>query len=655
MAKAIASYRQVFRLIFVIFFLFLTGDAFYRWDGFSYYATFSEFLPAVALVSILWSGVAAFLALAVWAAGSLVEWLCRRTGWKVRMEHLLIFISVFVVMGAAFWAGKLLIWQRIPTTPQLKQIVFLSVTTISLFLTWMLRSKTAALQERITPLVWLFGIWVIISVPLVAWQTWGKQADTANAASREISGPSDTDSSRPNIILVVFDTLTAQDMSVYGYERPTTPFISEWAKTAALFTKAEASSSHTPPTVASLMTGKRVWTHQTYHTKGSWPVRSDTESLPKELRKNGYYNMAFIANPVASVEGFGLADSFEVAPLYTEFSKPVYLFGRKFGIVDIFLYKLFGNAVRAHDWILKEDFILGKLADVFISEYSNFSETIVPPDKVFSMFSGVIDKNPPEPFFAWLHVLPPHDPYLPPEPYMGMLDSSGEFRTYKRQLKAPMHGYKTEDQAGVDILRARYDEFIRYCDKQFEDFILQMKKRNKLKNTVIIFTSDHGESFEHNYRAHGGPHLYEQLTHIPLIIKKPGQSKGKIIDHLVEQEDIAPTILDLADIPVPAWMEGRSLVPLMKGGTLPSTPIFSMYFQKNRSLGHQITKGSIAVWEGDYKLIYYLEKGRSLLFNLKEDPDELNNLFEKEPERGERLLSLIRENLKKANAKISSE
>ncbi len=78
-----------------------------------------------------------------------------------------------------------------------------------------------------------------------------------------------------------------------------------------------------------------------------------------------------------------------------------------------------------------------------------------------------------------------------------------------------------------------------------------------------------------------------------------------------------------------------------------------MNIEKNQSRGHQIGSGTIAVWEGDYKLIRYIEKNRSLLFNLKEDPDELNNLFDREPETGRRLLALIQENLKKANERIS--
>ena len=78
-----------------------------------------------------------------------------------------------------------------------------------------------------------------------------------------------------------------------------------------------------------------------------------------------------------------------------------------------------------------------------------------------------------------------------------------------------------------------------------------------------------------------------------------------------------------------------------------------MNFEKNPSLGHEITKGTVAVWEDDYKLIHFLEEKESLLFNLKQDPDELNNLFDREPEVSQRLLTLIQKNLKEANERIS--
>ncbi|GBE17351.1 hypothetical protein BMS3Abin15_01193 [bacterium BMS3Abin15] len=123
----------------------------------------------------------------------------------------------------------------------------------------------------------------------------------------------------------------------------------------------------------------------------------------------------------------------------------------------------------------------------------------------------------------------------------------------------------------------------------------------------------------------------------------------------LEQIDIPATILDLVNIDIPLWMEGRSLVPLMRGGKLPQRPAFSMNFDGNRSRGHQIARGSISVWEGDYKLTHYLEKRESILFNLKQDSEEMSNLFDKEPKIGQHLLGLIQDNLKKANNRIRKE
>ncbi len=644
MASVIASYWQIFRVIFVLFSLYLMGDAFYRWDGFRYYASFLEFLPNVALVAIIWSIVAVFIALLVWLPVRAVEWFCQRRRWKVTVEHLLLFICISVFLGAAVWLTKRFIWESTPTTLELKLIALSGVIFAAIFLTWLFRNKAAGvIRERITPLVWLFGILVLLSVPLAAFQMGGGQTD------RVVSQKSSEPPKRPNIILVTFDTLTARDMSVYGYNRPTTPFISEWAKASSLFTGLQAGSNFTASTVASLMTGKRVWTHQAFHIGGSKPVRSDIENLPLVLENNGYYNMAFVVNPFASVGKMGISGNFEIAPFPAEFQEPAHLWGT----IAKKLYELFGNKLRLYNWSVKNNFILG----YFLSKITrDFSKTEMPPEKAFNKFLEVIDNNPPAPVFAWIHLFPPHYLYLPPEPYMGMFDSSSEMRTYKSQEKvgADLH-FPQEIQPAVDTLRARYDEFIRYCDKQFENFIAQLTTVNKLKNTVIILSSDHGESFEHNYLGHGGPHLYEQMTYIPLIIKEPNQREGRTINDLVGQIDIAPTILDLAGIPAPSWMEGRSLAPLMRGKGLSSRPVFSMNFQKNSSLGYQIARGTVAVWEGDYKLIYYLDEKKSLLFNLKEDPDELNNLFDKESVKGQRLLTLIQDNLKKANEKIMRE
>ena len=319
-SKRKTSYWQVFRLIFVVLFLYLMGNAFFRWDGFRFYGTFSEFLPGAALISILWSIAAAFTAMMIWLPPVIFGRLFQRIGWKIRIENLQVFISVFLLFGLIASIVKRLILPSIKATLQLKIIVFLCAVLAGIFLTWKFLDKferwAGVIQEKITTLIWLFGIWVILSVPLVSYYAWIKPANIA--VSQKISQTTTTDNkSRPNIILITFDAFTTHDMSVYGYRRTTTPFISEWAKSGSLFTRLEAASNFTTATTASLMTGKRVWTHQTYQMIGGKPVKSHIENLPFVLKNNGYYTMAFVANTSASVRLLGIADSFDIAPLST--------------------------------------------------------------------------------------------------------------------------------------------------------------------------------------------------------------------------------------------------------------------------------------------------------------------------------------------------
>jgi len=633
------------------------GDAFYRWDGFRYHSSFSDFLPSVALVSILWSILAVLTSIMIFVLGKAAERLLQFVYSKIKAEQLFLFLIFFGVSGAIVWIIKLLIFGA-GSTFLVKVMILLCTILAAIFHTWVFRHKYDIVQERITPLVWLFGIFVVMSIPLVAYNTWWGEINYG--AQQESIKYSNAHPDRPNIILITFDALTTENMSLYGYDRLTTPFISKWAEDAYVFTKAKAASCWTPPTVASLMLGKRVWTHQLYHSEGGAKAsKSETENLPMLLENNGYTTMAFVLNQMhASPRIIGISKNFQISPLQSEISTSA---SNVLDKIDILLSRIFFGKIKMYDWFLHSDFIFGRL----VNKFSNYNETIsgFPPQKAFNSFLKSMDDNPRKPFFTWFHLYPPHHPYLPPEPYIGMFDPSSRFRTAKSQNDLIMastvnisRSYPNEDiQPIIDTLRARYDEFIRFADKQFGDFIEQLQERDELKNTIIIISADHGESFEHKYIGHGGT-LYEEQTHIPLIIKEPYQSEGKIIDTLAEQIDIPATILDLAQIQIPSWIEGRSLVPLMQGKSLPLIPVLSMNFPQNYSRGHQITKGAIAAWDGDYKLIYTLGNTKKpLLFNLKHDPDELNNLFDKESEVGQRLLKFIEVNLGKANERIRTE
>jgi hypothetical protein len=191
-------------------------------------------------------------------------------------------------------------------------------------------------------------------------------------------------------------------MSAYGYHRETTPFISRWANEATLFKRLQAESNFTGPACSSLMTGKRVWTHGKFdpHAHGSKPANSEVENLALELKKNGYYTMAFIQNRVALVEALGISSSFAIAPPPTEFIEPATLAAS----AKKWLQQMFGSRIRLYNWILLENFMLSRLLKRISGDTT---ETKYSPEKVFNSFFDVFDDGIKEPFFAWIHSSPP--------------------------------------------------------------------------------------------------------------------------------------------------------------------------------------------------------------------------------------------------------
>lgn len=659
--KTSLTFRHCFRLVFTMFSLFLMVDVFWRWDAFKFHSAFSEYLPNVALALIIWSTVALLCSIIIWLLMKAFVRICGYMGLKIEAEHLMLYFFAFILLAALTWASKNIIWTDVQTSRQLKLAVIIFISCTAVPVTWLFRNKAGAwiseIQERITPLVWLFAFCLMLSLPFVAFQTWG--GDTKKTTSQEFprSTMSGADQKRPNILLVTFDAMTARDMSVYGYDRDTTPFIKKWANKASVFTRTQAASNGTAATIASLMTGKRVWTHRKYHFNlAAKPLKSDIENIALALREHGYHNSAFIQNIVASVEAAGISGSIDLAPSVIRFARPSSIEG----LVEKYLFLLFGDKFSTYNWLGQDDFIFTILVRKIPQKVF---ETEFPAELVFNKFLEEMDKDPHKPFFAWVHMLPPHAPVSPPRPFAGTFNPSWELREKNIQysFRPELNEYADKElpfpdeiKRKVKLVRDYYDEFILYCDNQFEQFIGELERRDWLNNTVIILSSDHGESFEHDYFTHNRDHLYEQVTHIPLIIKEPDQSVGRVIDDLVEQIDISATILDFADIPVPSWMEGRSLLPLLSDEGLPARPAMSLFLHGNVTTD-PITKGSIALWEGDYKLIRYLEKDKFLMFNLKKDPDELINLFDKEPVVAQRLLDLIQSNLDKANKNIMAD
>lgn len=612
--------------------------------------TFKEFLPDLSLAFILWTIFGVIFAFTFWLITYVPPKILPKPLDVIRFEHMLMLftlvISLFFIKR--FFSISLV---NLGASMGLSRFMILIIGGVLIAgIVWFGRRYIERFTEKvlskvnfyITPLVWLFALLFVLAIPFSLFNT---ESIEAKAAPEDISYADSLGKKRPNIIFVVMDALTARDMQLYGYKRPTTPFISEWAKDAVVFNRAYSSASWTSPSVMSLMTGKRPWTHrfisyQAFYKKGT----KIKYNLPNILKDNGYAVYGFVQNAVAHPERLGISDAFLVKD-----NTPAFLIPSGW-----WFDKLMNQVNRGVSKDLIDDFM-----DIIRKFRPDTYETNAPSEKVYNRFLKYISEvnfqdKLRRPFFAYLHVWPPHDYYLPPEPYAGKFGDAENFNSEKKQEAAPNTKYEPERQKDVDILRKRYDEFVLYSDQRFKSFISRLSEIIDMSNTIIILSSDHGESFSHGFRGHGGPDLYEPMVHIPLIIKMADKIHGRTIDIPVEHTDITATILELAGIPIPEWMEGRSLLPLLEGKGIESLPIFSMQLIGSRTIGaHPITKGTIAVWDGDYKLIHYLEDKKSLLFNVRTDTDETQNIYIEQPEIAQRLKGLIDYNLSIANKKIT--
>ncbi|MGH8327663.1 MAG: sulfatase family protein, partial [Steroidobacteraceae bacterium] len=256
-----------------------------------------------------------------------------------------------------------------------------------------------------------------------------------------------------------------------------------------------------------------------------------------------------------------------------------------------------------------------------------------------------------KPIFLWVHLFPPHAPYAVPPPWLGRFDASQKDRT--AASTQPYWGWLqsrlTEPQ--VNVLEARYDEAINYADAYAGPF-LQRALEILGPNTAIVVSADHGESFAHGYGAHTGPGLYNEIIHVPLIVKLPGETTGSRCAAPAQQADIAPTLAALAGVTAPADWEGRSLLgacaDAQSDAQAPERAIFSMNFEQNPRFG-ALKTGSVAVIEGRWKLIHYMgalhypdmPRLHDELYDVVADPGERTDLAAQQPAVVRQLRSLI--------------
>ena len=429
--------------------------------------------------------------------------------------------------------------------------------------------------------------------------------------------------SQPNVILVTFDALAAEDMSLYGYYIKTTPNIDALAKDSYVFDTMIANSNWTRPSVASILTGKYqnkldFFSVNTITKKMSY----NHENFARVLKENGFKTAAIISNFTAHPLQNMTFNDFDYLPdkvcnrsLMPPVERILSYIPNKFytSTTSLILLK---DILSAFDTILVRSFP------------DHFNEIFESPNLTFKKSLDFI-LNRKSPFFIWIHIMPPHGPYLPSKKFKYKLLEEKIYDNYSNitniNIRVP---YPGDQQYLVDKLHLRYLENIMYADDEFGKFVESLSIKGLLENSILIVSSDHGESFRKGYLVHNGyrlENLYNQFIRIPLIIHMPNQQTGKRIKSNAEHVDLAPTILDFLNINVPKWMEGESLKGAMYDNQITKKPKYSMNFFTIK-MNNRIRKGAIAVIKGDYKYIYQINDNREELYDIKRDLYENKNL-----------------------------
>ena len=464
-------------------------------------------------------------------------------------------------------------------------------------------------------------------------------------AERGGTGATEPSSERPPIFLITVDTLSALYLPTYGYAQPTAPRLAQFAEGATVFLRNYANSNFTTPGLNSIMLGTRPWTHRAVHLEAKPLVSAPGQSLPALLQAAGYFTAAVATNVWGAPRNLGLTETFSRVSENNVCASadPVSVLAPDLQVAiraSLAGDRLHWLIVRASDWM---GLCAGRHFD---------------PELAFAEARAIVARAPAgRPLFLWVHLFPPHDPYITPAPFVGTFAPGPEARD--RSSTRPPDGYEARtrlDFPGFWLLR--YQEAIRYVDYYIGAFLDELKRTGRYDRSLIVITADHGESFSKFYGRHGGPELHEELVRIPLFVKTPGQKQRTEVTQLSEQADLLPTILDLAGIGARPQTEGLSLVPEMRGQQV-ERAVFAMNFQQSHRLG-PLQTGTVAMLQGRWKYVHYFGRIHypfippleDALYDLVADPREGSNLIALEADVAERMRGEIKAELARHGGRI---
>ncbi len=393
----------------------------------------------------------------------------------------------------------------------------------------------------------------------------------------------------PDILLISIDSLRPDHLGCYGYGRDTSPALDKLAADGTLFENTVSTTSWTLPAHISLFTSMDISVHGVAHDGLS--LHPGIGTLAQELKKNGYATAAFCSSPYMS---------------------PAFGFDRGF---DLY-----------HNIDLEDN----KIADTTLPnpEQRDGVHGEITSPRITELATEWIRSHREKPFFLFLHFWDVHFDYIPPPPYDRRFDPD---YTGKIDGRDYWHNEKINpqmDPRDLEHIIALYDGEIAYVDQHLEQIFGVLKELGLDDRTLIVVTADHGdEFFEHGGKGHRST-LFDEVVKIPLIVRPPGGNRtGRKVPGQVSIIDIAPTILELAGVAVPGWMQGVSLAPAIRGEALPG----------NRYALLELGNVLKALRTDTRKLLFNALALHTIILDLKKDPGESQQALVTDPEEWNRL------------------
>ncbi len=353
----------------------------------------------------------------------------------------------------------------------------------------------------------LLGLLLLLVWPARLW----------SRAVPEVSLPARTRPAGPNLLLIVADTLRADAFPCTGGDEAI-PHLRALAAEGVCYTQAVASSSWTKPSFGTILTSLYPSSHTALGPVHPLPEAALT--LAEVLQEAGYTTAAIVNNPyLAPQQGFDQG-----------FDTYIYLAADHYAAADaagahLAIYR---PLAALHRWALGD-----RLEVRFF--YHDAAEV---SDRALAWLEAHREER----FFLLLHYMDPHGPYFE-HPYNG--------RGYRTWEKEPL------DPALAPAVRRVYDGEVAYLDAQVGRLLDRLRQTGLAKETLILFTADHGEEFQEHGGWDHGVTLYEEVLRVPLAIRYPGAAGGgQVVTDLVRTLDLAPTVLDAVGVPVPSVMQG---------------------------------------------------------------------------------------------------